>query len=86
MCLIFRWKIGDGEHPAFVDEIVPALRPPHLHGIAPPFVVGGQFHQAKVGPVVPIHVSASDLQIIAPPGPSAWRGDRRGRALLPALP
>ena len=56
--------IGVGESPAFVDEIVPALRPPHLHGSAPSLVVSGQLHQAEVGPVVPVHVSAPDLQFI----------------------
>ena len=59
--------IGVGEHPAFVNEVIPALRPPHLHSIAPPLVVGGELHQAEVGPVVTVNVNAADFHIISPP-------------------
>ena len=54
--------VGVGEHPAFVDHIVPSLRPPQLHGVPPPFVVGGQLHQAQIGPVVAVYIGAADSE------------------------
>ena len=49
--------VGIGEHPALVNPVIPALRPPPLHMIAPRLVVGGQLHQAQVGTVMGINIA-----------------------------
>ena len=49
--------VGIGEHPALIHPVIPALRPPPLHMIAPRLVVGGQLHQAQIRPVVGIHIA-----------------------------
>ena len=51
--------VGDGErvfgigirkHPALINTVIPALRPPPLHAVPQRFVEHGKFHQAEVGP------------------------------------
>ena len=64
--------IGVGEHPAFVNEVIPALRPPQLHGVTPRFMVGGQFHQAEIGPVVAVHIYAANFHHTSPPADSTF--------------
>ena len=55
--------VGVGEHPAFINPVILALRPPPLHMIAPRLVVGGQLHQAQVRPVVRIHITYTDFHV-----------------------
>ena len=58
--------VGISEHPAFVNKIILALRPPPLHMIAPRLVVGGKLHQTEVRPSVTIYVNKCYFHIILP--------------------
>ena len=62
------------EHPAFINKVIPALRPPHLHRITPRFMVGGQLHQAEIGPVVAVYIRAADFHDTSPStdNPDCW--------------
>ena len=53
--------VGIGEHPAFVDHIVPPCRSPPLHRVPLGLMVGGKFHKAEIGEVMTVHIHETDL-------------------------
>ena len=58
-----------GKHPALINKVIPALRPPQLHGVTPRFMVGGQF---QMGPVVAVHIYAANFHHTSPPADSTF--------------
>ena len=53
--------VGIGEHPAFVDHIVPPCWSPPLHRVPLGLMVGGKFHKAEIGEVMTVHIHETDL-------------------------